>query len=98
MVVLRIEHAVPDYDAWKVAFDSDPAGRERSGVRRYRILRMLNDPNRVLIDLELDTAREAEALMTVLGRVWGGVAANIVSNPQANIAEVVESREYHRTG
>jgi hypothetical protein len=36
--------------------------------------------------------------MTVLGRVWGGVAANIVSNPQANIAEVVESREYHRTG
>ena len=31
MYILRIEHPVPDYDAWKAAFDSDPIGRERSG-------------------------------------------------------------------
>jgi hypothetical protein len=39
MYILRIEHPVPDYDTWKASFDSDPIGRERSGVRRYRILR-----------------------------------------------------------
>ena len=25
--ILRIEHPVPDYDAWKEAFDSDPISR-----------------------------------------------------------------------
>ena len=39
MHILRIEHPVPDYDAWKEAFDSNPISREHSGVRRYRILR-----------------------------------------------------------
>lgn len=43
--ILRIEHRVPDYDQWKQAFDNDPVGRERMGVRRYRVLRSLDDPN-----------------------------------------------------
>jgi len=34
MHILRIEHPVPNFDAWKKAFDSDPLGREQSGVRR----------------------------------------------------------------
>jgi hypothetical protein len=57
MHVLRIEHPVPDYDRWKAAFDSDPADRERSGVRRYRILRTTDDPNYVMIDLKFDNRR-----------------------------------------
>ena len=32
MHILRIEHPVPDYDAWKQAFDSDPIGREREAA------------------------------------------------------------------
>jgi hypothetical protein len=56
MYILRIEHPVPDYDAWKAAFDSDPIGRERSDVRRYRILRPTDDPNYVTVDLEFDSA------------------------------------------
>jgi hypothetical protein len=30
MHILRIEHPVPDYDAWKQAFDSDPLNRPRT--------------------------------------------------------------------
>ena len=45
MHILRIEHPVPDYDAWKEAFDSNPISRGWSGVRRYRILRPTDDPN-----------------------------------------------------
>jgi hypothetical protein len=33
MYILRIEHPVPDFEGWKTAFDSDPVGREKSGVR-----------------------------------------------------------------
>ncbi len=44
MHVLRVEHGVSDYDAWKRAFDSDPIGREAGGVRAYRVLRAADDP------------------------------------------------------
>ena len=69
MYILRIEHPVSDYDAWKAAFDSDPIGRERSGVRRYRIMRSTDDPSQVIIDLEFDSLGEAEAVKAALGEV-----------------------------
>jgi hypothetical protein len=94
MTILRIEHPVLDYDAWKEAFDSDPVGRERSHVRRYQILRPVDDPNYVLIDLEFDTPDEAEALLAAMRAVWERVVGTIVSNPQARIAETVETKHY----
>lgn len=44
MPILRIEHAVPDFNGWKRAFDSVPADRKWAGVRRYHVLRSLEDP------------------------------------------------------
>jgi hypothetical protein len=70
MYILRIEHPVPNFDGWKKAFDSDPVGREKSGVRRYRILRPTDDANYVMIDLEFDTARQAEALLAAMRVVY----------------------------
>jgi hypothetical protein len=55
MTFVRIERPVPDFDARKRAFDSDPAGRERSGVRNYKILRPIEKPNFVMIDVEFAT-------------------------------------------
>jgi hypothetical protein len=90
--ILRIEHAVPDYDGWKQAFDGDPMGREKSGVRRHRVLRAADDPNYVLIDLEFDTAGQAEAMLAGLRALWGRV--QVMRDPRARIVEVLESREY----
>jgi len=94
MVILRIEHPVPDYDGWKKAFDSDPVGREKSGVRRYQVLRPIDDPNYVMIDLEFDTPSQAEALLAAMRVVWGRVEGTIMMNPQARIVEAVETGEY----
>jgi hypothetical protein len=94
MYKLRIEHAVPNYEDWKQAFDSDPAGRERSGVRRYQILRAIDDPNYVIIDLEFDTQTQAEALLATMRVVWGQVEGTIMSNARARIGEAVETKEY----
>ncbi len=93
MAILRIEHAVPNYEGWKQAFDSDPVNRKRSGVRRYRVLRSMDDPNYVLIDLEFDTKEEAEALLAAMRQVWERVQGSVMVNPQARIVEVVESVE-----
>ena len=94
MVILRIEHPVPDFDGWKKAFDSDPVGREQSGVRRYQISRPIDDPNYVMIDLEFDTTSQTEALLAAMRGVWGRVEGTIMMNPQARIVEAVESRTY----
>jgi hypothetical protein len=93
MPILRIEHPVPDFDGWRRAFHSDPVGRKRMGVRRYQVLRAVDDPNYVMIDLEFDTQAEAEALLAAMQEVWRGVAGTIMSNPRARIVDRVEVRE-----
>ena len=93
MPILRIEHAVPNFAGWKQAFDSDPADRKGSGVRRYQVLRSVEDPNYVLIDLEFDTLEEAEGLLNKMRRVWSGDGQRVMRNPQARIVETVETIE-----
>lgn len=96
MVTVHIEHPIRDFETWKAAFDRDPAGRERSGVRRYRIHRPTDDPNYVLIDLDFERAEAAEGFLAVMREVWRSPAAApaLVGSPQARIVETVESHEY----
>ncbi len=94
MYTLCIEHPVPSYEKWKNAFDSDPVGREKMRVRRYQILRPVDNPNFVMIQLEFDTASDAEALLTAMRAVWSRVEGTIMTNPKAQIVEIVETKEY----
>ena len=94
MTIVQIEHPVPNFDARKKAFDSDPVGRERSGVRRYQVLRPMDNPNYAIIDLEFDSANEAEGLLAAMREVWRSVQGTIMESPRVRIVEVVESKEY----
>ncbi len=94
MTILHIEHPIRDFDTWKKAFDSDPAGRERSGVRSYQVLRPIDDPNYVMIDLDFDSSRTAEAFLAAMREVWSRVEGKIIESPRVRIVEVVESKEY----
>jgi hypothetical protein len=95
MPILRIEHPVPDFDEWKKAFDGDPVGREQSGVRRYRVLRGVDDPNYVMVDLEFDSSSQAEAMRASLRDLWRRVEGQgLIGSPQARIVEAVETKEY----
>jgi hypothetical protein len=92
--ILRIEHAVSDFDGWKKkAFDSDPLGREKSGVRRYQVLRPVDDPKYVMIDLEFDNSSKAEAFSTALRDLWRPLEGQIIENPRVQIVEAVETKE-----
>lgn len=93
MPILRIEHSVPDFNGWKQAFDSDPVDRKGSGVRRYQVLRSVEDPSYVMIDLEFDTLDQAEGLLTKMRRVWSNEGQKVMRDPQARIVDSVESRE-----
>jgi hypothetical protein len=91
---LRIEHQVSDYAGWKKAFDGDPAGRVQSGVRRYSILRGIDDPNYVMIDLEFDSQAKAEGLLTAMRQIWSRIQGSVIFEPHARIVETVETMEY----
>lgn len=91
MTMLRIEHTVLNYDAWKQAFDSDPVGRQQAGVRRYAVFRSVDDPNLVMIDLEFDSSREAQGLLTGLRELWGRIEGTVIQAPRAQIVEMVET-------
>jgi hypothetical protein len=93
MVVLHIEHAVANFDGWKQAFDSDPVGRQRMGVRRYRVMWPTDNPNYAIIELEFDSVPQAEALLAAMREVWGRVQGSLVEAPQVRITELVESVE-----
>jgi hypothetical protein len=93
MVIVRIEHAVPSFDKWKQAFDNDPVDRKGSGVRRYQIFRLKDDPNFVMIDLEFDRQDEAAGFLQKMQRIWDGPGKAVMQGPRARVVELVETRQ-----
>ncbi|HEV7145541.1 MAG TPA: hypothetical protein VGN48_00945 [Pedococcus sp.] len=70
MNTLRIENRVHDYDSWRQAFDKFDALRREKGVRAYRVSRPADDPLRVFIDLDFDSATRAEDFRETLAKIW----------------------------
>jgi hypothetical protein len=93
MYVLNYWHSVSDYGEWKKMFDSDPLGREASGVRRLSIERPLDDEHTVVGELEFDSLGEAETFAGRLQEVWKGPAGSMVSNTGYRITEVLVSQD-----
>jgi hypothetical protein len=51
-----------------------------------------------MIQLEFDTANDAEALLNAMRAVWSRVEGTIMMNPKSQIVEVVETKEYRNLG
>lgn len=94
---LRVELKVRDYDLWRSAFDKDAGGRERSGARRYRIFRPVENEHEVMLDLDFDTATKASAFLEIMrNEVWPSPekAPAKVGAPETRIIDLVDSHEY----
>ena len=96
MYVLNYWHAVPDYAEWKKVFDSDPLGREASGIRRFTIERPVGDEHRVIGHLEFDSLGEAETFAGRLQEVWKGVGGGIISEEGYTLTEILETQDFRR--
>jgi hypothetical protein len=93
MTTLHIEHAITDYGTWKAAFDRFAPARAQAGVRGHRILRPVDDPAYILIDLDFATEQAATAFLGFLrGRVWASPenAPALVGSPQTKILDTVD--------
>ena len=93
MVILQIEHQVPNFEGWKKAFENDPVDRKKAGVRRYKILQQSDNPNYVVIDLEFDHLKEAENMLVALQNLWKKVDGTIIVEPKIRILHLIESKD-----
>lgn len=94
MLTVQIEHAIRDYDGWKAAFDRDPAGREASGVRRYRVYRPVDDAEYVIIELDFDAREAADTFVTTMRGIWPQVEGTLVVGPKIRLVNCVEQHQY----
>ena len=59
MAFMLTRAQVGDYEAWKPMFDSDPP-RAREAATAHRVMRSVDDPNEVFIQVEFPTREAAE--------------------------------------
>ena len=96
MITLRIEHAIYDFGTWQKAFDSFAEARAKAGVRSSAIRQPVDDPKYLMLDLEFDTAGQAEAFAEFLHhRVWSSPASfpALAGTPQTQILHLVRSEK-----
>ena len=71
MVVLHIEHPVSDFATWQKAFSSFAGRRRQGGVTAERVCRPVDDERYVVIDLDFDTAEQADRFRQFLtSQIW----------------------------
>ena len=90
MATLHIEHAITDFGLWSAAFDRFADFRKQSGVRAQRVQRPVDDPHYVVVDLDFDTAGQAERFLEFLQtKVWASSnnAPALAGTPQTRILE-----------
>jgi len=88
--ILHIQHRITDFETWASAFNRFAEARRNAGVRAHRVMRPVDDPAYVVIELDFDTAEAAEAFLGFLRtNVWG-VPANspgLGGTPEAMVLE-----------
>lgn len=92
MQTIRIEHAISDFEVWRAAFDRDPLGRSAIGIRHHRIYRPPDDPNYVIVELDVETPEVVEAILSAAGELWesAGESPALTSKPTVKVLELIE--------
>ena len=91
MAYLLTRIAVDDYDAWKPMFDERRASL-RATATGHRILRAVDEPGELFIQVEFPTADDARAAREQL--VASGMLERVAVRTGPSIAEPAEQVEY----
>ncbi len=88
-IVTRIQ--VGDYDAWKPMFDADTPGARQS-AKGHRVLRNIEDPNEVFIQVEFASSDDAKAARERL--LASGVLDRFSDKSGPTVVEEAEAISY----
>ncbi len=92
MATLHIQHPITDFGTWESAFNRFAAARRHAGVRAQRVLRPIDNPRFVVIDLDFDSTGAARSFLGFLTtQVWGNPESSpaLAGMPEAMILEPV---------
>jgi hypothetical protein len=92
MPTLHIDHAISDLAVWRGAFDPLKAARHQAGVIHELVRQPVDDPLRIVVDLDFDTLEHAVEFLRFLEiEIWGkpSNAPALVGSPDAIILETV---------
>jgi hypothetical protein len=82
---------VDNYDAWKPIFDSDTPGA-RKAAKGHRLLRSLEEPNDVFVQVEFGSPEDAKAARERL--MASGVLERVNLKAGPTVAEEAERVSY----
>ena len=91
MAYMLTKVRVDDYDAWKSRFDSDPAGA-REAAKGHRILRGVEEPNEVFVQVEFESSEDAAAARERL--LASGILERVDIQAGPSVAEQAELVAY----
>jgi hypothetical protein len=91
MALILGRFEVPDYDAWKQMFDSDPAGRKQS-AKGHQVFRSTDNPNDVFVGVEFASADEASPFKERL--MASGALDNLTVKTEPTVVELADRAEY----
>ena len=94
MTILLVEYRVDDVAGWQAVFDADPMDRAAHGVTRHWIDRDADDPNHLMVGMELATREQAQAFREALAPVWqiSGAGQSWILEPAVRAAATNVSR------
>ena len=95
MATLHIENTVRDFDEWKAVFDKFDRFRAEKGMRSYRMARQVDEPNKVIVDLDFDSVEAATEFRGALEQIWRTPQSQeqLVAHGTPLLYDVVEQRE-----
>jgi hypothetical protein len=79
--VLLIRHAVPDFDAWKTAFQEDATNRHSAGERSESVFRNAADPEEIWLVLQWDDLFRARLFARSDDLVDTLIRAGVIQRP-----------------
>jgi hypothetical protein len=77
VATLHIEHPISDLQTWLGAFGRFGEARSKAGVKAERVHRPVDDDHYIYVQLDFETAEEAEAFK-------GFLETNVWSSPEAS--------------
>ena len=81
MPYLIIRHKVKDFDTWKPIFDLHATARQAAGSKGGHLLRNSDDPNEVILVLEVEDLRKAREFARSADLRETMVRAGVVDKP-----------------
>ena len=94
MVTLVVFHHVADYDVWKSVFDEHETARRGHGQLEHRVVRSVDNPNRVVVHNDFASEEAARSSMADPSLAAAMERAGVTDEPWLGVIERVEQKRY----